>query len=416
MDVPYMTLPEDTPSLEPAAIDDGRDTRAPLEDVPPATWRLLLVDDDEGNYRIVRELLGRGLPGTTIDRVATLSDACREAVAADCVLLDIGLPDADGTVGVKRLTQEAPDTAVVVLTGATSEELGAASLSAGAQDYLVKGRVDEQLLARSVRYAIERHRAAQLSRELVRAERQRAENARLERALTPTPVIRSTDIHVVVRYQAGRRGAQLGGDFYDAVEGDDGRCAVLVGDVVGHGPDAAALAARLRSAWRALALAGLDQVAILGVLDRFLRNEVEQFTFASLATLVVDDDRRAGTLVLAGHPPPVRLGSPSCPVGVGAHGPLVGVMPKPRWSSVEVGLGAGTELLLYTDGIIEGRADPQRTERLGVEALIEVLDLLRACGLAGVALLDALIDEVQCRNGVPLRDDVALCLVGIPDR
>ncbi len=412
-----MTVPGDTTSPEPSPIDGPRDERELFEGgAPRRTWRLLLLDDDEEHCRLVRELLGRGLPGTTIDQVTTLSEACREAVAADCVLLDIGLPDADGTVGVKRLTHEAPDTAVVVLTGATSEELGAASLSAGAQDYLVKGRVDEQLLARSVRYAIERHRAAQLSRELVRAERQRAENARLERALTPTPVIRSTDINVIVRYQAGRRGAQLGGDFYDAIEGDDGRCAVLVGDVVGHGPDAAALAARLRSAWRALALAGLDQVAILGVLDKFLRTELEHFTFASLAVLVVDGDRSAGTLVLAGHPPPVRLGSPSCPVGVGAHGPLVGVMPEPRWSSVEVGLGAGTELLLYTDGIIEGWADHQRTERLGVEALIEVLDLLRACGLAGVALLDALIDEVQRRNGVPLRDDVALCLVGIPDR
>ena len=85
---------------------------------------------------------------------------------------------------------------------------------------------------------------------------------------------------------------------------------MLVGDVVGHGPDAAALAARLRSAWRALALAGLDHIAILGVLDKFLRAEVEDFTFASLAILVVDADRRAGTLILAGHPPPVRLGSP----------------------------------------------------------------------------------------------------------
>ncbi|MGH9193296.1 MAG: PP2C family protein-serine/threonine phosphatase, partial [Acidimicrobiales bacterium] len=295
-----------------------------------------------------------------------------------------------------------------------SEELGVASLSAGAQDYLVTGRVDEQLLARSVRYAIERHRAAELSRQLVRAERQRAENARLERALTPTPVIRSSDITVVVRYQAGRRGAQLGGDFYDAVEADDGRCAVLVGDVVGHGPDAAALAARLRSAWRALTLASLDQVAILGVLDMFLRTEVEELTFASLAILVVDGDRRAGSLVLAGHHSPVRLGSPSHPVGTGIHGPLVGVMPEPRWSSVGVGLGAGSELLLYTDGIIEGWSDAGHTERLGVEALIEVLDQLRARGLAGAGLLDALIDEVQRRNGLPLRDDVALCLIGIP--
>ena len=412
-----MTLPEDTTTPPRLFTDDTPDAHGLLEVVaPPTAWRLLLVYDDEDNYRLVRKLLGRGLPGTTIDRVTTLSDACREAGASDCVLLDIGLPDADGTVGVKRLTEEAPDTAIVVLTRATSEELGAAALSAGAQDYLIKGRVDEQLLARSVRYAIERHRAAQLSRELVRADRQRAENARLERALTPTPAIRSSDISVLVRYQAGRHGAQLGGDFYDAIEHDDGTCAVLVGDVVGHGPDAAGLAARLRSAWRALALAGLEQVAILGVLDRFLRTEGESFTFASLAVLVVDEHRRAGTLVLAGHPPPVRLGSPRSPVGAGVHGPLVGVMPDPRWAPVEVGLGAGTELLLYTDGIVEGWADANHSERLGVEMLIEVLDLLRARGLSGAALLEALIDEVQRRNGLPLRDDVALCLVGIPGR
>ena len=412
-----MTLPEDTTSLAPPPTDHPPNAPQLLEVVTmPTTWRLLVVDDDEGNYRLIRKLLRQGLPGATIDRVGTLADACREAAASDCVLLDIGLPDADGTAGVKRLTREAPNTAIVVLARATSEELGAASLSAGAQDYLIKGRVDEQLLSRSVRYAIERHRAAQLSRELVRADRQRAENARLERALTPTPVIRSSDISVVVRYQAGRRGAQLGGDFYDAIENDDGTCAVLVGDVVGHGPDAAALAARLRSAWRALALAGLDQVAILGVLDRFLRTEGEHFTFASLAILVVREDRQAGTLVLAGHPPPVRLGSPSSPAGDGDHGPLVGVMPRPRWSPVEVDLGAGTELLLYTDGIVEGWANSNRTERLGMEALIEVLDLLRAQGLGGAQLLDALIDEVQRRNGRPLRDDVALCLVGIPGR
>jgi serine phosphatase RsbU (regulator of sigma subunit) len=403
-----MTLPENTTSIEP--VLDSLDARQWAYVVAPQTaWRVLLVDDDEDNYRLVRELLARGLPGATIHRVTTLSDACREAVASDCVLLDFGLPDTDGTVGVRRLAEDAPDTAIVVLTRATTEELGAAALSAGAQDYLIKGRVDEQLLARSVRYAIERHRAAQLSRELVRAE-----NARLERALTPTPAIRSTDISVVVRYQAGRRGAQLGGDFYDAIEHDDGTCVVLVGDVVGHGPDAAALAARLRSAWRALALAGLEQVAILGVLDKFLRAEAESFTFASLAIMVVDEDRGAGTLLLAGHPPPVRLGAPSIPVGVGAHGPLVGVMPEPRWSPLEVELGAGAELLLYTDGIVEGWADVHRTERLGVEALIEVLDLLRARGLAGAELLDALIEEVQRRNGLPLKDDVALCLVGVP--
>ena len=91
-------------------------------------------------------------------------------------------------------------------------------------------------------------------------------------------------------------------------------------------------------------------------------------------------------------------------------------MPAPRWWAVDVALGEGSELVLYTDGILEGWADATRCERLCVEVLTEVLDLLRAVGLGGVAPLDALIDEVQRRNGLALRDDVALCLVGIPGR
>src|SRR5918996_152036 len=384
----HMTVPDDTASLEPSPPDEITRNREILQvGAPSSTWRLLVVDDADNDYLVVRELLAQGLPGATINRAIAVSDACLTAAAADCVLLDVGVPDADGTVGVKRLTEEAPDTAIVVLTAAANEDLGVASLSAGAQDYLVKSRLDELLLARSVRYAIERHRAAQLSRELIRAGRQRAENARLERALTPTPIIRSSDITVVVRYQAGRRGSRLGGDFYDAVEGDDGRCAVLVGDVAGHGPDAAALAARLRSAWRALTLARLDQVAIVGVLDRFLRTEVEELTFATLSVLVVGQDGSDGTLVLAGHPPPVRLGSPSRTVGAGAHGPLVGVMPQPHWSSVEVGLGPGAELLLYTDGLVEGRA----------EVADEPQPALRLQGLVGDVAVGGVQEAVRVR-------------------
>ena len=138
-----MTPPEDTTSLEPPLPNRPPDTRALLEVVTtPTTWRLLVVDDDERNYRLIRKLLRQGLPGATIDRVGTLADACRAAAASDCVLLDIGLPDADGIAGVKRLTQKAPNTAIVVLARAASEELGAASLSAGSQDYLIKGRMD----------------------------------------------------------------------------------------------------------------------------------------------------------------------------------------------------------------------------------------------------------------------------------
>ena len=390
-------------------------------DLDPAMgWQLLVVEDDDGDALLVRELLADGLPGARVERVTNLADARRAARFVDCVLLDMGLPDGEGIASVEQLVAEAPDTAVVVLTGAASERLGVGAVAAGAQDYLVKGRVDDQLLARSVRYAIERQRAARLTRDLFEAERRRADNTRMERALTPPLQLHSSDVRLAVRYRAGREGAELGGDFYDAVESPDREISVLIGDVAGHGPDAAALAARLRSAWRALTLAGLDQHRVLTTLDAFMRTEVESLTFATVSTLVICPDRQVGQLLMAGHPPPLLLGPPARPVGDGQFGHLLGVMPAPVWNPVEVPLGEGARLLLYTDGLIEGRIEPAARERVGIEGLLALTDDLTAASPNGdrpdTALLDGLLAEAMRRNGGPLTDDVALCLVSIPSR
>jgi serine phosphatase RsbU (regulator of sigma subunit) len=390
-------------------------TGSPASGTDPAVeLRVLLVEDDDGDALVVRELLADGLPGATIERATTLAEARLAARSVDCVLLDLGLPDAAGTAGVVQLVEDAPDTAVVVLTGAASEPLGIGAVAAGAQDYLVKGRVDDQLLARSVRYAIERQRASRLTRDLFQAERRRADNTRMERALAPPPLLHSDDLGLVVRYHAGREGAELGGDFYDAVEADDGTVTVLIGDVAGHGPDAAALGARLRSAWRALTLAGIGQARVLAILDTFLRSEVEQLTFATVSTLTVRPDRSSGVLLLAGHPPPVLIDPPSRLVGGTGFGHLLGVMPSPAWTPIDLPLGHGATVLMYTDGLIEGRTTPGAIDRLGIDALICLIDDLTGRGLAGGALLDALLAEVQHRHGGPLTDDVALALVSIP--
>jgi serine phosphatase RsbU (regulator of sigma subunit) len=401
------------PSIRRSATADPFSEAAP-ELGPAPKWRLLLVEDDDGDALLVRELLADGLPGVEVERVTRLADARRAARHVDCVLLDLGLPDGKGIDGVEHLVSHAPDTAVVVLTGAASERMGVGAVAAGAQDYLVKGRVDDQLLARSVRYAVERQRASRLTRDLFEAERRRADVSRMERALTPPLLLHSPDVEVAVRYRAGREGAELGGDFYDAVEAADGGITVMIGDVAGHGPDAAALGARLRSAWRALTLAGLEQPRALETLDRFLRTEVENLSFASLATLSIAPNRRSGVLLLAGHPPPICVAAPSRALGEGEHGHLLGVMPDPAWTPVPVTLGPGADLLLYTDGLIEGRTAPDRSDRLGIEGLLALVDDLSVRGATSTALLDGLLAEVQRRNGGPLTDDVALCLASIP--
>jgi serine phosphatase RsbU (regulator of sigma subunit) len=380
---------------------------------PVSARHVLLVEDDDGDALLVRDLLGDGLPGALVERVASLAEALERAAHADCVLLDMGLPDAEGTRGVAELSACAPDTAVVVLTGADSERLGVASLMAGAQDYLVKGRVDDQLLARSVRYAVERQRAARLTLDLFEAERRRAENTRVERALTPTPVIHSDDVTVTLRYRARREGSELGGDFYDAVETPDGEVHLLIGDVAGHGPDEAALAARLRGAWRALVLAGLGQTDVVGTLDRFIRTEWDTITFATLCTMSIAADRRSARLVVAGHPPPIMTGDRSRTVGDELHGSLLGVLPEPTWQAVPVPLEPGATVLLYTDGLIEGWSSPGAATRLGVEGLLPIIDDFHRVGTSADGLLDGLLAEAQRRNGGPLTDDVALCLVRV---
>lgn len=395
----------------PPALDRAH-LRAAAPEAASARY-ILLVEDDDGDAVLVRELLNGGLPGALVERVSSLADALARAGAADCVLLDMGLPDAEGTHGVEQLAARAPDTAIVVLTGADSERLGVGSVMAGAQDYLVKGRVDDQLLARSVRYAIERQRAVRLTFDLYEAERRRAENTRVERALTPTPVIRSDDVTVTLRYKARREGSELGGDFYDAVEAADGEVHLLIGDVAGHGPDEAALAARLRGAWRALVLAGLGQMEVIDTLDRFIRTEWDTITFATVCTLRVSADRRMATLVLAGHPPPILTGDRSRPVGDDHHGSLLGVLPEPRWQAVPVPLDPGATLLLYTDGLIEGWAAPGGPARLGVDGVLPIIDDFFRVGTSADGLLDGLLAEAQRRNGGPLTDDVALCLVRV---
>lgn len=409
-------MSSDVHAVRPAPAEASAEGRAHLQATAPeaASARyILLVEDDDGDAVLVRELLNDGLPGALVERVSSLADALARAEAVDCVLLDMGLPDAQGTAGVEQLAARAPDTAIVVLTGADSERLGVGSVMAGAQDYLVKGRVDDQLLARSVRYAIERQRAVRLTFDLFEAERRRAENTRVERALTPTPVIRSDDITVALRYRARREGSELGGDFYDAVEAADGEVHLLIGDVAGHGPDEAALAARLRGAWRALVLAGLGQMKVVDTLDRFIRTEWDTITFATLCTLTISADRRTATLVLAGHPPPILTGDRSRPVGGEHHGSLLGVLPEPRWQAVPLPLDPGATLLLYTDGLIEGWSAPGASTRLGVEGLLPIIDDFHRVGTSLDGLLDGLLAEAQRRNGGPLTDDVALCLVRV---
>jgi DNA-binding NarL/FixJ family response regulator len=188
-------------------------------DAPPGTsqpLRVLLVEDDDGDAFIVTELLAEESDQISVRRVDTLASAVSAPLRADCVLLDLQLPDAVGLTALTRLRQHAPATAVVVLTGQHNEAIGIAAVAAGAQDYLVKDQVDGLLLVKALRYAWERKRAEEAERQLFQQRLVADENRRLERGLLPAPLITDKSLKLVARYRPGRDGSLLGGDFYDA--------------------------------------------------------------------------------------------------------------------------------------------------------------------------------------------------------
>jgi diguanylate cyclase (GGDEF)-like protein/PAS domain S-box-containing protein len=124
-----------------------------------AIKKLLLVEDNPGDARLLREMLNeQGLYRTEVTHVAQLSDAERYLVdhEVDIILLDLGLPDAQGLGGLQRARAFAPRVPLVVLTGLDDEAIAAQSLQEGAQDYLIKGQIDARSLLQSLRHSIER--------------------------------------------------------------------------------------------------------------------------------------------------------------------------------------------------------------------------------------------------------------------
>jgi serine phosphatase RsbU (regulator of sigma subunit) len=358
---------------------------------------VLLVEDDRADALLVEQLISEAAVEIDFAWTPSISEAERMLARArpNCVILDPDLPDANGIDALQRISKSNPAIPIVVLTGLNDEHFGISAVASGAQDYLVKGRVDPETLRRSLLYAIERKRAELTAVELHASQLRAGENARLERGLQPSPLLLDDPgVDITARYRASRAYAVLGGDFYDVVQTPDRTVHVMIGDVAGHGPDEAALGVTLRIGWRALTFAGLRGNQRMHQLERILLTErPSKGIFATLLSLAFAPDSLRFTAVRAGHPgmlmhgnndvqwlePPAGLA-----LGLGGH----------QWPVTELELPDGHGLLLLTDGLFEGHSG-RGNERLGEDGLLELARSLAA--LPGAAFVDALIGEVEAR-------------------
>jgi serine phosphatase RsbU (regulator of sigma subunit) len=382
--------------------------------------RVLLVEDDHGDAFLVSELLREEGAPVEVRRAQSLAEGLGLLAAEtfDCVLLDLGLPDASGLVALERLREAAPDVAHLVLTGDRDDQRGIDAVAAGAQDYIVKGSVDGDGLRRAIIYAVERRQADSVRQQLRAAEILAEEATRLERGLLPVPILNDPALLVGTGYRPGRERTLLGGDFFDLVQTPDGAVHLMIGDVSGHGADEAALGVCLRVAWRTQTLGEVDVERVLPTLQQVLVHErYGEDIFATVSTVTIAADRTAAAVRSAGHPPPLLLGNGELPtIGPTATGPPLGVFDDTSWPARALALPARWGLLLFTDGLIEGRAAVGRTERLGMEGLSTLLAEVRPAGSWAEnpsSLVAALIEQVLDRNGeAPLDDIAAILLTG----
>jgi sigma-B regulation protein RsbU (phosphoserine phosphatase) len=241
--------------------------------------------------------------------------------------------------------------------------------------------------------------------ELLRARRREQEIAQqLQRSLLSGELPASAGLAVQFVYRPAQLGVEVGGDWYDAFWLDDAQTtvALVVGDVVGHGIEAAAVMGQLRSATRALASTGLRPGPLLDALDGFVaRHRVGRMSTVAYAELEVTSG--AVRYACAGHPPPILLapGAPPCFLWDGRSVPLDSVALGGARREGTARLAPAGTLLLYSDGLVERRA---QSLDVGFEHLLEA-----AAQHAGEDVEALLASVVRAMND-DRSDD--LCLLG----
>jgi PAS domain S-box-containing protein len=262
----------------------------------------------------------------------------------------------------------------------------------------------------------------QLAEELARRAGTAINNARLyterthiahtlQARLLPDRLPEIPGARLAARYRAAGELNEVGGDFYDVFRRADDEWVMVVGDVSGKGPEAAAVTALARYTLRAGAAEDGDPITAAMRLNTAMRDDEAEAQFATAVVAYVSPGTGRDIhvrLVLAGHPPAMIVRRGGAVEAVGTFGTMVGLMPDPLLTETRHTLHPGETILLYTDGVTEAG---DRVRPFGDYGFTELLT-----GLAG-APPDAVVDAVEravvdAQDGQP-RDDVALLALSV---
>jgi PAS domain S-box-containing protein len=232
----------------------------------------------------------------------------------------------------------------------------------------------------------------------------------LQAALLPPALPPAPGLALAARYDVAEADVGIGGDFYDVIALGPGSWGVVVGDVCGRGPDAAALTGLVRHTLRTAVVREHVPSRVLRQTNEAILQQIDDARFCTAAYLHLDVlDPEAGRVRVvaasAGHPRPIVVPSGGGARPLACSGTLLGVVDDPRLADVEVVLEPGDAIVLYTDGVTEAR---QGDELFGEGRLVAALDQLAGQGADAIAEgLEAAVAEFRRSS----RDDTAILVV-----
>ena len=319
--------------------------------------RVLLIEDDPDYAARVRGLLERTrAPSFTVTVASAGRDAAAELGAQPCDAVLLGLSaeaarSGEGFGVIRHLDKTAP---VVVLGALDDDEVAVKAVKRGAQDYLVKDRLIDELLVRSIRYARERHRL--LAEQNRRLEYELKIAAFVQQSFLPGDIPQAAGHDIGAYLHAS---GQVGGDFYDCIGLPNDQVAIAVGDASGKGIPGAILMAETQGILRAEAAACATPVELMETLNRALLHDKSQDRFVTLFYGVLTAATGEFKFVNAGHPRAL-LADGDTEQPLLSTGPPLRLFTEATWEERTVTLGAGARLVIYSDGVTEAQNETDR--------------------------------------------------------
>jgi sigma-B regulation protein RsbU (phosphoserine phosphatase) len=367
--------------------------------------RILILDDQPSMLRSVERVLGDKyeVRGLTAPRQAL--GLARE-FSPHIAILDVQMPEMDGFEVMGQLKQYDPDMQVILMTGSlygTDEKLIRA-IREKAFYFIIKP-FDREVLRTLVQRCLElRFLEDANRRHTAHLESQLAEARAFQQTMLPSREAEIGGLAICAEY---RPCAELAGDLYDYAPAGDGRVALLVADVAGHGVSAAMLTGIVKSAFHA---SHMDDYAPAAVVRRVAEGlaSFDAHRFVTLIAARISPGKSSLEFVNAGHEGGLLLRSGQSSISLEATGPIVSpAFAHLGWEMQSVEWKPGSRAVLFTDGIPEAT---HGEEAFGVERLKHIVE-----GSSGSprTLLDSIMREVQeFSKGRPPADDMTLLMLG----